>query len=194
MFCVRLFSHNSSLGSDFLLMESEKVINGPTQRLSAPILTAGATSQSNMLQFKLSDEDFRGVKAKGIGVSTNTTWLIIGPATVYDMVGLPAVEIVESGITGGQSMQVRDITFDMTAPGLSKWRLDKQLKELYLFFTEPIVIKDQKGFKLSNGTGEVHLENCSTVVNEELTEATINLGSSSFDSGLNATVHMWEVS
>ena len=186
-------SVNNIVYSDFMLLQSEKVIDGPTVKLSEPRLTAGETSQSNLLQFALSGSDFQALKNSGIGLSRNTSWLTLGPSAVFDMVGLPAEEIVESGITGGQSMRVREITYDMTAPGVEKWRLDRAGKELYVFFTEPVVIDRQKGFRLNNGTASVHLGNCSVNMGDGGTIATFDLGSTFYSSVLNRIVETWDL-
>lgn len=184
--------HNIVYG-DIRLMNKKKAVNAETVKLTSNVLTAGSTSQSHILSLQLAPSDFVEVKGKGIGQGLNSTWLTLGPAAIYDMVGLPAVEIVESGITGGASMRAQDVTFDMTAPGVEKFRIDRLAKELYLFFSEPIVVVTQKGFLLGNGTASVNLGNCSVVLGADSTDATFNLASTFYSGVLNRTVDMWDL-
>ena len=90
-------------------------------------------------------------------------------------------------------MRAQDVTFDMTAPGVEKFRIDRLAKELYLFFSEPIVVVTQKGFLLGNGTASVNLGNCSVVLGADSTDATFNLASTFYSGVLNRTVDMWDL-
>jgi len=154
------------------LHQYAKSMYGTVYNFIEPTVAPGSLQLSNILYVKLGATDMASLKKKEIGVSSETLWLSLDAGAFKDMAGLPVVQNLETGVTGGSSMTATTLVLDQTGPTIEKWRIDRtgDLKNIIkLWFSEPVAVStettrntiviynstlDSTAFKLGSAAGE----------------------------------------
>ena len=135
----------AAVGIELCQFASERA--GGIVKLSGGDVTKFSGAAAVFVSIALTFDDMNALKLARVGYDKNHTWLTLATGTFSDMVGLPVVRIVQSGVVGGASLRVTEHTPDTTAPTLERFVVDRSgvdvdgatpTRALHLTFSEAV--------------------------------------------------------